>query len=324
MTSVVICAYTTKRWTQLQAAVESVASQTDDVEIVIVIDHNDQLLADSVARWPHRRVVANRFAKGLSGARNTGVSESTGDVIAFLDDDATAASGWLDALNAGFTDQAVGGVGGHVMPAWEKSPPNWLPPEFFWVIGCSYVGLPAIAQEVRNPIGANMGFRRSVFEQVGGFREEIGRVGTIPLGCEETELSLRARAAGFSVWYAPDATVHHSVPAERMTVRYFVRRCYAEGLSKALVSALAGRTEGLASERAYVTRTLPRAVRDALRRVVCGPSRVDGLCRAAAVIGGVAAAGTGFVRGTVSYRARRAPLGPAPSLRWDIEIRDRH
>lgn len=323
MTSVVICAYTTKRWIQLQAAVKSVASQATDVEVVIVIDHNDELLADSVAQWPQHHVLANRFAKGLSGARNTGVAEATGDVIAFLDDDAFAASGWLDELNAGFSDQSVGGVGGRVVPAWEQPPPYWLPPEFLWVVGCSYVGLPAVAQEVRNPIGANMAFRRSVFEHVGGFREEIGRIGTTPLGCEETELSLRARAADFTIWYRPDAIVHHSVPAERTTLRYFIRRCYAEGMSKALVSALAGRTEGLASERAYVTRTLPHALRDSLLRAVRGPARVDALRRAAAVVGGVGAAGAGFVRGNVAYRTRRAPLGPAPSIRSDLEIRDR-
>jgi GT2 family glycosyltransferase len=320
--SVVICAYTTKRWGQLQAAVESVAGQSADVDIVIVIDHADELLQMCVARWPEHRVVANRFAQGLSGARNTGLAVATGDVIAFLDDDAVAEHGWLDALTAGFVDDSVGGVGGRVVPAWERDPPGWLPEEFWWVVGCSYAGLPTGAQEIRNPIGANMAFARSVFEQVGGFREEIGRVGTIPLGCEETELSIRARAAGFSVWYRPDAIVRHSVPAGRATLEYFLRRCYAEGLSKAVVSALAGRTDGLASERTYVTVTLPRAVRNALLETVRGPARRDGLRRAAAVIAGLVSAGAGFVRGTVVHRRRPTPLGAAPSIRWELPVRD--
>lgn len=322
MTSVVICAYTTKRWERLQAAVESVASQSADVEIVIVVDHDDELLKLCTARWPHHRVVSNQFAQGLSGARNTGLSQATGDVIAFLDDDAAARSGWLDAITTGFTDQSVGGVGGHVVPEWAQTPPAWLPPEFWWVVGCSYVGLPSDAREVRNPIGANMAFRRSVFEQVGGFREEIGRVGTIPLGCEETELSIRAHGAGFSVWYLPNAIVRHAVPADRLTPRYFLRRCYAEGLSKALVSALAGRTDGLASERTYVSRTLPHAVRDALAQAVSGPARLDALRRAAAVIAGVLAASIGFAQGTVAHKRRQAPLGPAPVIHWDLPIRD--
>ena len=317
MSSVVICAYTTERWGQLQEAVESVATRSADAEIVIVVDHADDLLEMCATEWPHHRVVSNQFAQGLSGARNTGVAQTTGDVIAFLDDDATADSGWLDALTAGFTDQSVGGVGGRILPAWAKPPPGWLPPEFWWVVGCSYVGLPATAQEIRNPIGANMAFTRSVFEQVGGFREEIGRVGSIPLGCEETELSIRARAAGFNIWYVPDAVVHHWVPGARLTLRYFLHRCYAEGLSKAVVSALAGRTDGLASERAYASRTLPRAVRAALLQAVRGPARGDGLRRAATVVAGLLAAGAGFVHGAVVDRKRQTPLGPAPSIRWE-------
>jgi GT2 family glycosyltransferase len=322
VTSVVICAYTTKRWDQLQAAVESVACQSGDVEIVIVVDHDDDLLDMCVAKWPNHRVVPNQFAQGLSGARNTGVSHTTGEVIAFLDDDAIAERGWLDVLTAGFAEQSVGGVGGHVKPAWAAVPPRWLPPEFWWVVGCSYVGLPTEVREVRNPIGANMAFTRSVFEHVGGFREEIGRVGTIPLGCEETELSIRAHAAGFSIWYVPTAIVHHAVPAERLTLRYFLRRCYAEGLSKALVSALAGRTDGLASERAYVTRTLPGAVRGGLAQMVGGPARIDGLRRAAAVIAGLLSASAGFVQGAVVHRRRQASLGSAPTIPWVLHIRD--
>ncbi|HEY0520652.1 MAG TPA: glycosyltransferase [Ilumatobacteraceae bacterium] len=312
MRSVVICAYTTKRWDQVKAAVESVAMQAADTEIVIVIDHNDELLELCLAEWPQHRVVANRFGQGLSGARNTGVSDAAGEVIAFLDDDAVADPGWLDALTAAFADESVGGVGGRVLPAWSEDPPEWLPEEFWWVVGCSYKGLPSGAREIRNPIGANMAFSRSVFEHVGGFREEIGRIGTIPLGCEETELSIRAKAAGFTVWYRPDAVVHHHVPADRTTIRYFLRRCYAEGLSKAVVSSFAGRSDGLESERAYVSHALPTAVRAALVQCVSGPARGDGLLRAAAVIAGLAAAGIGFVQGTAVQRKRRLPLGRAP------------
>jgi len=318
VTSVVICAYTIKRWDRLQAAVESVELQSDSVDIVIVIDHNDDLLEMAARRWPQHRVVANRFAKGLSGARNTGVTESSGEVIAFLDDDAEAREGWLDRIETAFSENSsIGGVGGRVEPAWEAQPPGWLPPEFWWVVGCSYVGLPGEGREIRNPIGANMAFSRAVFEKVGGFREEIGRVGTIPLGCEETELSIRAGAAGFSIWYVPEAVVDHWVPADRLTPGYFVRRCHAEGLSKAVVSGLAGRADGLQSERKYVSETLPRAALAAIRQLGRGPRRADNLGRVTALVVGVLAATAGYVRGTVAYRKRQDPLGPAPALHWD-------
>ena len=85
-------------------------------------------------------------------------------------------------------------------------------------------------------------------------------MGTRPLGCEETEASIRAvqRNPGSLVWYAPGAVVEHRVTAQRSTWEYFQRRCWAEGLSKASVRRLS--QEPLGTERAYVTRILPRAV----------------------------------------------------------------
>jgi GT2 family glycosyltransferase len=117
-------------------------------------------------------------------------------------------------------------------------------------------GLPGDATEIRNPIGTNMAFRRSVLEQVGGFTDGIGRVGRTPLGCEETELSIRARAAtGGRIVQLHDANVEHRVSTERARWRYFRQRCRAEGLSKAIVSRSVGSDAALASERSYVLRT---------------------------------------------------------------------
>src|SRR5439155_54307 len=71
--------------------------------------------------------------------------------------------------------------------------PTWHPPEFGWVVGCSYRGLPVEPAPVRNLIGCNMSMRRELFDAVGGFTHGIGRIGTIPLGCEETEWCIRVR-----------------------------------------------------------------------------------------------------------------------------------
>src|SRR5205085_8257252 len=131
--------------------------------------------------------------------------------------------------------------------------------EFDCVVGCSSVGLPAPPAAVRNLIGANMSARRDAVLAVGGFGEGIGRVGTRPTGCEETDLYIRLgqRWPGARVVYGPDARVHHAVPAGRLSWRYFRARCFAEGLSKAQVAGRVGRERALASERAYVLKVLP-------------------------------------------------------------------
>jgi GT2 family glycosyltransferase len=298
-TSVVICAYTDERWDALVAAVASAHAQTVPArEVIVVCDHNDALLDRARRELPGTTVVANVQEQGLSGARNCGVAVATGDVVAFLDDDATAAPDWLERLSAPFADERVLGAGGAIEPHWLDGRPRAFPAEFQWVVGCSYEGMPSVPSPVRNVIGANMAIRREVFDRVGGFRSDIGRIGTRPLGCEETELCIRAaqNMPGGVFMYEPRARVSHAVPAARTTWRYFRSRCYAEGLSKARVSALAGAADGLSSERTYATRTLPRGVVRGLGDARRGDPH--GLARASAIVAGLAMTAAGYVAGT--------------------------
>jgi hypothetical protein len=148
-----------------------------------------------------------------------------------------------------------------------------------------------------------MSYRAEPLRALGGFRHEIGRVGTRPLGCEETELCIRlTRARPDAILLIDDrAVIHHRVPRAREHFRYFRARAYAEGLSKALVARSVGADKGLESERRYTTRVLPagvaRGVRDALL------ARPGGAGRAGAIVAGVLAAAGGYAVG--SLRARR-------------------
>jgi hypothetical protein len=159
------------------------------------------------------------------------------------------------------------------------------------VIGCSYLGLPTVRSDVRNVIGANMSARREAVLAIGGFPEGIGRVGTRPVGCEETDLYIRlARyAPGARIVYEPEARVHHRVPPVRLSWRYFRTRCLAEGLSKALVAARVGSADALASERSHALKVLPAGMVRAMR------DRAP--LRSAAIAGGLALTTFGYVHG---------------------------
>ncbi len=311
--TVVICAYTEERWHDLVAAVESIQHQTAAPrEIIVVVDHNTRLLERARAHLVGVVVVENSESQGLSGARNSGIARAQGEYIAFLDDDATAEPDWLARLSQCCADPQVLGVGGTVEPEWLSSRPAWFPEEFYWVIGCTYQRSPGKPVVVRNPFGGCTCYRREVFEVVGGFKHEIGRVGTRPMGCEETELCIRARQH----WpekvflYEPRARIHHHIAPHRAGWRYFRSRCYAEGISKSLVTHYVGAKDGLASERTYTLRTLPRGI---IRGLMDGFLRLDpaGFLRAGAIIAGLVITIAGYQAGSLSQRVAVTPY-PIP------------
>jgi glycosyltransferase involved in cell wall biosynthesis len=302
--SVVICAYTDARWDEIVAAVRSIqAQETPVLETILVIDHNPALRDRASREIPDVVLVENVEQRGLSGARNSGVQVARGDVIAFMDDDAWADPAWWSHLAAAYADPAVMAAGGAILPAWERGRPAWFPREFDWVVGCTYLGMPEARATVRNMIGCNMSFRREAFTEVGGFSHGIGRIGTRPLGGEETEFCIRAqrRWPDRVIVYEPAAFVNHRVPAARGTIGYFRSRCYAEGLSKAMIAKLVGSGSALATERGYAVRTLGGGVARNLGEAVRGRS-LAGLRRAAVIVLGLAVTTAGYGVGRVSAR----------------------
>jgi hypothetical protein len=142
-----------------------------------------------------------------------------------------------------------------------------------------------------------------VFEEVGGFRNGIGRVGDYPMGGEETELCIRAAKHWPDKVFLcdPCARIHHQIPPYRASWRYFCVRCYAEGLSKAIMSKYVGVKDSLSSERTYTLKMLPRGL---LRGITDSLFRFDptGILRAGAMLSGFAITTFGYLVQTLSQR----------------------
>ncbi|WMT87941.1 glycosyltransferase family 2 protein [Pelagibacterium sp. 26DY04] len=316
--SVVICTHSTSRLPLVRDALASVQIQTRPAhEIIVVVDHN-QTVADALASDDTNvRVIPNTGPQGLSSARNCGVAAATGDIIAFIDDDARAAPDWLEKLLEIYRTRDVLAVGGYIEPVWPGGRPSWWPEEFDWVVGCSYRGQPETAASVRNLIGCNMSFRRMAFDVCGGFSETLGRVGADGGGCEETELCIRAQSAFplSRILYDPAVRVRHRIDPERVSWRYFVKRCRAEGRSKALLAARLGGGQGLKTETRYVRRVLPAGV---LKGLAGG---WDGFLRAGAIIAGFAITATAYAlprRTRSKAEAEAPPFAPIKVAQFDL------
>ncbi|NUS36020.1 MAG: glycosyltransferase [Pseudarthrobacter sp.] len=307
--TVIVCAYTSERWGWLLDVLESLRAQTlPPKEVLVVIDHNEELFDLLTETVDDVTIVRNTGPRGLSGARNTGVGLEDSDVVAFLADDAAAAPDWLERIMALYNDPEVLAVAGRVEPVWEAARPGYFAEELDWIVGCSHRGLPRVASEVRNVIGANMSFRLDVVRQVGGFNLALGRRGAIPLGCEETEICIRAKmgSPGSRIVYEPAALVRHHVPANRGTVRYMLARSWSEGISKAQVSHIVGHKRALGPERRYVRNILTRAFITGLADWSRGDP--SGISRAASLVAVVACTSAGYLRGRQLARVPGRPL----------------
>ena len=302
--SVIICAYTEERWSEFLAAVEAIRQQSRAAhEIILVIDHNTPLFKRSQTSIPNAIVIENTRSKGLSGARNCGIALAQGTFIAFLDDDAIAEPDWLERLHNGCQHPHVLGTGGVVEPLWREGRPAWFPQESYWVVGCTYQRQSDTIIEVRNPYGGCTCIRRAVFEIVGGFHEKIGRVGNYPLGGEERELSIRATQhwPDRDFLCDPQAHIHHHIPPARAKWSYFLRRCYAEGISKAAITVLVGARDSLSSERVYMLLTLPKGI---IYDLIEGFFQLNmaGFLKAGAIATGLVITTIGYLIGRIAIR----------------------
>jgi cellulose synthase/poly-beta-1,6-N-acetylglucosamine synthase-like glycosyltransferase len=304
--SVAICAYTEDRWSQLKKSVASVEAQTSPpIEIIVCIDHNDELLRKSEEYFVRERpagaipliVVANKYDGHLGSARNTAAEFASGEVLAFLDDDAAAAPGWLERLIAPYDDKRVGAVGGAPLPVFEYRRPGWFPYEFDWVFGCAYRGLPSTRAPLAHLIGANMSARRSALQEIGGFHSDDH---------DDMDMCHRIAFAQYKILYEPSAVVSHFVPATRTTWHYFWRRCYFVNRGKVEAFANMQGAAHLGAELSFVARALTSGVLAEARHIIRGD--LYGLPRVGAMVAGIALAGLGHASGKLRLRrSRRVP-----------------
>ena len=199
---------------------------------VLVVDNNSsdhtRETVESFARSFPRLRYTRETQQGLSHARNHGIGAARGAVLLFTDDDVAPEPDWVQRVLDGMREHGCDACGGFIGPLWESPPPPWLTERFhgFLAIKAERTDCYPITPGVALPYGANMAFRRSVFDHFGLFDVRRGRRGNILASGEDGEFFDRILAGGAKVMFFGDARVHHSVESFRLTKRYFRRWRY--------------------------------------------------------------------------------------------------
>jgi len=228
--TVVLCTY--NRCSSLAKALDSVAvstlPQSVEWEVLLVdnnsSDHTREVASEFCKRYPGRFRYLFETQPGLSNARNAGIREASGHIIVFMDDDVIVEPTWLQNLTATLHNNEWAGAGGRILPEWTCSPPRWLSPEGRHAAGplVAFHPTPEAGQLNEPPIGANMAFRKEMFEKYGGFRTDLGRRPGSLMSNEDTEFGRRLLSAGERLRYEPSALVYHPVQENRIKKDYFL------------------------------------------------------------------------------------------------------
>ncbi len=270
--SIVVTSYSMQQMKDIRDLFDSIKTQSyPDIEVIFVAERSQELFSFIKAEesdFPVLKVIFNESMPGMSASRNMGAKHSSGEIVAFADDDAVLTNQWAEETARVYDgDSGIIGLTGPILPLWEEPSMAWFPREFYWLFSCTYFDWKEPV-EVRNGYGTNISFRREVFDKGLFFADGSGGVGSKQgadfkkqkTTAEETELSLKIRAVtGKRIEYNPKIVVYHKVYKFRFTAKYIWKRAYLEGNSKMMIRK---------EFRAGKTRAHPlQTERDLLRRI---------------------------------------------------------
>ncbi len=238
--SIVVCTYNRDKY--IGKTLEHLYQQTlakTDYEVIIVdnnsSDQTAKICQDFIAAYseaPFRYVVETN--QGHSFSRNRGIEESKAELISFIDDDAFVHQSFGSNTIRFFQDnEHVKVIGGKIIPVYEEQEPIWMSPYLLPLVSALDMGKsPRPFTGRKFPVGANMAYRQSVFDQYGLFNVALGRKGTGLMGGDEKELIYRLKVNDALIYYVPDVVVDHIIPEKRLGKKYIQGLAQGVGLSE--------------------------------------------------------------------------------------------
>jgi len=248
--SIITPFYTMVRFKDITELLDSIQLQSyRNIETIIVAERSPELV-ESIKNYTHGKgysniiVLYNQGKWGSYPSRNLGINKASGEIIAFVDDDALLFPDWAEQTARAYAeDSSIIGLTGPILPLWEDEAMNWFPREFYWIFSCTYWEWTE-PTEVRNGYGTNISFRKEAFNQCGFFKvsledEKSGKSDWQQPGGEETEFSIRVkRQTHKRIIYHPNIKVKHKVYLYRLSNNFIRKRAYWEGYAKAIFNRL--------------------------------------------------------------------------------------
>ena len=230
--SVVVCTY--NRAALLEKALRSLFAQKADASSfeIVVIDNNSadetpQVVESLKAESPVPLRYFRESRQGNAYARNAGVDQAAGLVVAYMDDDVIADENWVAVMRDAFAHEPeLSFVGGKVLPIWESDPPSWLTNAHWAPLALIDYGPEPLDIAGQTPLGlltANIGIRREVFAEVGRFLTSLQRVKGAIGSMEDHEFLMRVCRSGKRGKYLPDLITRAWIDPERLTKTYHRR-----------------------------------------------------------------------------------------------------
>ncbi|ATE60925.1 glycosyltransferase [Thauera sinica] len=240
---------------------------------VIIVDNNStdqtaEVVRPYLDRYGYIRYVFEE-KQGLSNARNRGIAESRGATILFTDDDVLPERDWLVQTLDGMAKHGADACGGFISPIFETPPPAWLTARFhgFLAVRDARTDDYVIAKPADAPFGANMAFRRQVFDRVGPFDTSRGRKGNTLASGEDGELFDRLLRAGIKAVFLGRSRVRHKVEAYRLEKRYFRRWRYQTSRNIAFSKGIPGTRRLFNVPHYFIVQTARSAFRALIARL---------------------------------------------------------
>jgi glycosyltransferase involved in cell wall biosynthesis len=228
--SVIVCTYNrSKALAEFLTSLHACAVPADIEWEILIVDNNSKddtrAVVESFAKkFDGRLQYIFEERQGQSIAANTGIERARGEILAFTDDDLTLHVDWVAQIYKASQEFDCAGIGGRIVPVWTCKQPAWIDLDgpfrhegFGGIVRFEQGDVPK--QLTITATGANMAFKKTVFEKYGGFRTDLMRLKDL-LGGQDTELCRRLMNAGERMFYAPQAIVYHPVEESRTTRKY--------------------------------------------------------------------------------------------------------